>query len=80
MPFLNPRKRENVRRNYFMTKLQERMLPEVRIEPATVRIPGGRIISVNFNSMLKRVYTAGMTRNILIRTVRDMSVGSVQVV
>ena len=25
-----------------MTKLHERMLPDVRIEPTTVRIPGGR--------------------------------------
>ena len=42
LPFLNQRKGENGRRNDFMTKLHERMLPDVRIEPATVRIPGGR--------------------------------------
>ena len=42
LPFLNQRKGENGRRNYFMTNLHERMLPDVRIEPATVRIPGGR--------------------------------------
>ena len=37
-PFLNQRKGENDRRNYFMTKLHERMLLEVRIKPATVHI------------------------------------------
>ena len=37
LPFLNHRKGENGRRNYFMTNLHERMLPEVRIEHATVR-------------------------------------------
>ena len=42
MPVLNQRKRENGRRNYFMTKLHEKMLPDVRIEPANVRIPSGR--------------------------------------
>ena len=42
LPFLNQRKGENGRKNYFITKLHERMLPDVRIEPATVRIPGGR--------------------------------------
>ena len=42
LPFLNQRKGENGRRNYFMTNLHERMLPDVRIEPTTVRIPGGR--------------------------------------
>ena len=31
----------NGRRNYFMTDLHERMLPDRKIEPATVRIPGG---------------------------------------
>ena len=41
-PFLNQRKWENGRRNYFMTDLHERMLPDVRIEIATFRIPGGR--------------------------------------
>ena len=41
LPFLNQRKEENGRRNYFMTKLHERILPHVRIEPATARIPGG---------------------------------------
>ena len=35
LPFLNQRKEENGRRNYFITKLHERMLPDVRIEPAT---------------------------------------------
>ena len=40
-PFLNQRKRENGCRNYFVTKLHKRILPDVRIEPATVRIPGG---------------------------------------
>ena len=38
--FLNQWKGENGCRNYFMTKLHERMLPDVRIKP--VRIPGGR--------------------------------------
>ena len=38
MPFLNQRKGENGCRNFFMTKC----LPDLRIEPATVRIPGGR--------------------------------------
>ena len=42
LPFLNQRKGENGRRNYFMTNFNERMLPVVRIEPTTVRIPGGR--------------------------------------
>ena len=42
LPFFNQRKGENGRRNYFMTNLHERMLPDVRIEPVTVRIPGGR--------------------------------------
>ena len=46
LPFLNQRKGENDRRNYFMTKLHERMLLDLSIEPAsawsTVRIPGGR--------------------------------------
>ena len=39
--FLNHRKGETGRRNYFMTNLHEIMLPDVRIEPATVRILGG---------------------------------------
>ena len=42
LPFLNQREGENSRRNYFMTNLHERMLPDVGIEPTTVRIPGGR--------------------------------------
>ena len=42
LPFLNQRKRENSLRIYFMTTLHKRMLPDVRIEPATARIPGGR--------------------------------------
>ena len=41
LPFLNQRKGENGRWNYFMTNLHERMLPDVRIKPAIVRIPGG---------------------------------------
>ena len=39
LPFLNKPKGENSRRNYFMTNLHKRMLPYVRIEPATIRIP-----------------------------------------
>ena len=42
LPGLNQRKGENGRRNYFMTKLHERMLPDVRIDPTTVRIPDRR--------------------------------------
>ena len=42
LPFLNQRKGETGRRNYFMTNLYERMFPDVSIEPATVHIPGGR--------------------------------------
>ena len=42
LPFLNQRKGENGRRNYFMTSLHETMLPDVRIEPMAVCIPGGR--------------------------------------
>ena len=48
LPFLNHRWGGGVaggggngRRNYFMTDLHERMLPDRKIEPATVRIPGG---------------------------------------
>ena len=36
----SPRKGENGCKNYFVTNLHERMLP-VRIEPATIPIPGG---------------------------------------
>ena len=36
LPFLNQRKGENGCRNYFMTNLHKRMLPDVRIAPATV--------------------------------------------
>ena len=43
LPFVNQRKGENGRRNYFVTNLHEIMLPGVRIEPSTVRIPGGRV-------------------------------------
>ena len=43
LPVLNQRKGGNGRRNDFMTNLHGRMLPEVRLEPATVRIPGGRV-------------------------------------
>ena len=42
LPFFNEWKGENTCRNYFMTKLHERMLPDVRTEPVTVHIPGGR--------------------------------------
>ena len=42
LPFLKQRKGETGRRNGFMTKLLERMMPDVRIEPASFRIPGGR--------------------------------------
>ena len=38
LPFLNQRKGENGCRNYFMTNLHGRMLPDKRIEPATVCI------------------------------------------
>ena len=41
LPFLNQRKGENGCRN-FITKHYERLLPDVRIEPSTVRITGGR--------------------------------------
>ena len=34
MPFSNQQKGENGCRNYFMTNLHERILPDVRIEPA----------------------------------------------
>ena len=40
LPFLNQWKGENGCRNYPMTNLHERMLPDVRIESTTVRIPG----------------------------------------
>ena len=43
LSFLNQPKGENGRRNYFMTNVHERMLLDVRIEPAIVRIPGGRL-------------------------------------
>ena len=42
LSFLIQRKGENVCGNYFMTCLHERMLLDVRIKPATVRIPVGR--------------------------------------
>ena len=43
LPFLNQWKGENGRRNLFMTKSQRKnVLPDLRIEPATVCIPGGR--------------------------------------
>ena len=38
---LNQRKGQNGRRNYFMTKLHERIFPDVRIAPAAVRLSGG---------------------------------------
>ena len=41
LPFLNQPKGENGRRNYFMTNLHERMLPDVRIEPPTIHMPDG---------------------------------------
>ena len=40
--FLNQRKGGNGRRNYFLANLHESMGPHVRIEPATVHIPGSR--------------------------------------
>ena len=43
LPFLNQRKWENGFRNYFMTNPHKGMSPDVRIEPATVRIPRTRI-------------------------------------
>ena len=43
LPFLNQRKWENGFRNNFMTNLHKGMSPDVRTEPATVRIPGTRI-------------------------------------
>ena len=42
LPFLNQRKGENGRRNYFITNLHDRMLPDMRIKPVTIRIPGRR--------------------------------------
>ena len=42
LPFLNQWKGENGRKNDFMTNLHKRMLPDVRIEPATIRTPGRR--------------------------------------
>ena len=42
LPFLNQRKGEDGRRNYFMAKNHDRMLPDVRIESTTDRIPDGR--------------------------------------
>ena len=42
LPFFNQRKGENGRRNYFITNLYDRMLPDVRIKPVTIRIPGRR--------------------------------------
>ena len=44
LPFLNQRKGDNGRRNFFMTKFPRKNLPGVRIEPATVCLPGGRRI------------------------------------
>ena len=58
LPFLNKRKGENGRRNYFMTKLHERMLPDVRIEPRTVHIPGGRAsdrVTASSTALLKLI-------------------------
>ena len=43
LSFLNQRRRENGRKNVFMTNLYDKMLPDVRIEPATVRITDGRV-------------------------------------
>ena len=40
LPFLNQRKGENGQKNYFTTNLHQRILPDVRIEPATIHIPG----------------------------------------
>ena len=36
LPFLNQRKGENGRRNYFMINLHKRMLPDMRIEPVSM--------------------------------------------
>ena len=41
MPFLNQRKGDDERRNFFMTKFPRKNVPGVRIEPATVCLPGG---------------------------------------
>ena len=42
LPFLNQRKGENGHRNFFMTKSQRKnVLPDMRNEPLTIRIPGG---------------------------------------
>ena len=42
LPFLNQRKGENGRKNYFMTNLHKGMLPNVRIESANFHILGRR--------------------------------------
>ena len=40
LPFLNQRERDRMARNYFMTNLHEKMLLDVKIEPATFCMPG----------------------------------------
>ena len=56
MPFLNQRKEENDRRQYFMINLHERMLPtSVGIEPATSWSPVGRRILL-WNGMGKSIF------------------------
>ena len=40
LPFLNQRKGENGRRIFFITKSPRKNVPGVRIEPATVCLPG----------------------------------------
>ena len=42
LPFLNQRKGDHGRRNFFMTNLLPRMCAERRVESATGRIPGER--------------------------------------
>ena len=46
LPFLDQRKGENGIRNYFMSSPHERMLSDVRIEPATdAHPPGMRMVA-----------------------------------
>ena len=71
LPFLNQQKGENSRTNYFMANLKERMVSDVRIEPATVRIPGGRA-SVELPLQLVKVKTMTFSETIV---VYDIKVG-----
>ena len=61
LPFSNQRKGEEGRRNIFMTKSQRNnVLPDVRIEPETVRIPGGRAFdraTVQVNELFRNYLT-----------------------